>query len=229
MTDPDLDARLDALAEGVCACGCRTQLRPDGPDPFFINEYHQQAWQLKQAGLPETRTAVTDSREQVAVRIRDLTLRVQAEERASALRTSLSGRQAIADRTLYPGPAAHPAAARLIRAGYDASHNIGDMTWHRLCHTCAAPYQQPEPHLTTISVNIAPTMLGWACPHCHTPGTGPYPTALYRREGPDTKFAICAGREHLAAVCTQASITIRGPAAIWTQLHTNLITRHQWQ
>lgn len=226
MTDPDLAARLDALVEGVCACGCGLDLRPDGPDPFFVNESHQRAWQLKQAGLPDTRT-VADSREQVATRIRDLTLRVQAEERASALRASLDGRQAIADRTLYPGPSAHPAAARLIRAGYDAADSPGGMTWHRLCRICGMTYTQPEPHLFTIPET--PTWLGWACPHCLSVGEGPYPIGLYRREGPDTKLAIAAGKEHLAAVCTPSALNIRGAPAIWTQLFTNLCGTHGWR
>jgi hypothetical protein len=219
---PTLDERLDALAEGVCACGCGRQLTADGPDPFFIDESHQRVWKLRAGGhsipahaQPPGWPGWEGWREAGASSDIPPTFQRAVQPNYRELRERLTAVRANA-RAALPSHiiAASPAAQSLIRAGFRTPAPAHRLAWHTECPGCGAISPIRTPRLRT-----RPEMIGWECPACQRLRAGPYPIPLWRKEGPDYQLAIAIEGIHRGACYPITQLDIISPSSAYTYLH----------
>jgi hypothetical protein len=52
----NVEEKITAAVDGLCACGCKQPLPEDGPSAYFIGEGHQRAWAMRNANQPPDAT-----------------------------------------------------------------------------------------------------------------------------------------------------------------------------
>jgi hypothetical protein len=52
QTAADVEDKITAAVDGLCACGCKQPLPEDGASAYFLGEGHQHAWAMRNAANP---------------------------------------------------------------------------------------------------------------------------------------------------------------------------------